>query len=74
MNIERNTFYFSSFLLRVGFTQSKVDSSLFVYDHDSHIMMLLLYIDDVVLTGNTSTLLLPFIRSLDVEFDIKDLG
>lgn len=65
---------FSSFLLRVGFTQSKADSSLFVYRHDSHIMMLLLYVDDVVLTGNSPALLQAFIRSLGLEFDIKDLG
>ena len=37
-------------------------------------MILLLYVDDIVLTGSDSSLLSTFISTLGVEFEIKDLG
>lgn len=37
-------------------------------------MILLLYVDDIVLTGNIPKLLSSFIATLGHEFDIKDLG
>ena len=65
---------FSSFLLQYGFTQSQADHSMFVFRHSSQVMMQLLYIDDIVLTRSGSSLLSTFISTLDVEFEIKDLG
>jgi hypothetical protein len=65
---------FSSFLLRVGFTQSKADKSMFVYHDHSSVMILLLYLDDIIPIGSNSFHLLAFLRTLGVEFDIKDLG
>ncbi|CAL9029727.1 unnamed protein product [Prunus brigantina] len=41
---------------------------------DSQIMVLLLYVDDIVLTGNTQSMLSSFISTLGTEFEIKDLG
>ncbi|XP_021991513.1 uncharacterized mitochondrial protein AtMg00810-like [Helianthus annuus] len=37
-------------------------------------MYLLVYVDDLILTGNQSTLLTSFVQSLNSEFGIKDLG
>jgi len=65
---------FSSFLLRVGFTQSKADNSMFIYHDHLSVMILLLYVDDIILTGSNSSHLLAFLRTLGAEFDIKDLG
>lgn len=65
---------FSSYLLRYGFFQSKADSSLFIYHRGSSFIWLLLYVDDIVLTGNTSSLLHHFITALGHEFELKDLG
>lgn len=42
----------NEFISRMGFTNSKFDSSLFIYMHESHIAHLLLYVDDIVLTGS----------------------
>ncbi|KAI5330217.1 hypothetical protein L3X38_029615 [Prunus dulcis] len=42
---------------------------------DAHSMMiLLLYVDDIVLTGSNSNQLRTFIHRLGIEFEIKDLG
>ena len=71
----RAWFYrFSSYLFRYGFSQSKADSSLFIFNRGSSSMWLLLYVDDIVLTGNNSSLLHHFITALGHVFELKDLG
>ena len=64
---------FSSFLLKLGFTCSCVDTS-FVLHRQHQIIYLLLYVDDIILTGNNNSLLDNFIRQLHSEFATKDLG
>ena len=54
---------FSSFLFSVGFSCSSADSSLFIYQSHGHIMLLLLYVDDIIVTGNHSSLLHQFIAA-----------
>ncbi|KAL9261896.1 Retrovirus-related Pol polyprotein from transposon RE1-like protein, partial [Drosera capensis] len=66
--------WFSSFLLRSGFTQAKSDSSMFVYRRHCQVLILLLYVDDIVVIGNSHTLLSSFISALSSEFAMKDLG
>src|SRR5262249_43124268 len=53
---------------------SKADSSLFVYHSSLGTVYLLLYIDDMVITGNNSTLVQTLIIRLSKEFSMKDLG
>ncbi|KAM2512647.1 hypothetical protein PS1_036897 [Malus domestica] len=65
---------FSSYLFHYGFLQSKANSSLFVYHTGSSRMWLLLYVDDIVLTGNNPSLLQHFITALGHVFELKDLG
>lgn len=65
---------FSSFLLHFGFTQSKANSSLCIFRCPTHTIILLLYVDDIVVTGSSSSHLGSFIQDLGHEFDIKDLG
>ncbi|KAI5332286.1 hypothetical protein L3X38_022415 [Prunus dulcis] len=65
---------FSSFIIQYGFTQSCADQSMFVYRHSSQMMVLLLYVVDIVLTGNTHSMLSSFISILGTEFEIKDLS
>ncbi|CAL8085814.1 unnamed protein product [Prunus armeniaca] len=64
----------SSFLLAAGFKQSLSDSSLFIYIVGANTIYLLLYVDDIIVTGSSSTLLQNFIDALGRGFDIKDLG
>jgi hypothetical protein len=65
---------FSTQLLHLGFTVSTTDSSLFIYHHKGVIAYLLLYVDDIVLTSNSTSILDHLILQLSQVFDIKDLG
>jgi hypothetical protein len=65
---------FSDFLLTIGFNSSQADSSLFVYSSAHEIIYLLLYVDDIIITGNNMSLIDTFIRKLRHEFSMKDLG
>jgi hypothetical protein len=65
---------FASFLLHLGFTEAKTDSSLFIYRSGTETAYLLLYVDDIVLTASSSNLLRRTISALQQEFSLKDLG
>ncbi|WVZ84211.1 hypothetical protein U9M48_031265 [Paspalum notatum var. saurae] len=65
---------FSTFLVTLGFTEAKSDTSLFVYCHGAETAYLLLYVDDIVLTASSQHLLQWIISSLQQEFPMKDLG
>jgi len=61
-------------LYTVGCNSSKADSNLFVYSTAHEIIYLLLYIDDIIITGNNISLIDTFIHKLRHEFSMKDLG
>ncbi|CAH9131347.1 unnamed protein product [Cuscuta epithymum] len=65
---------FASHATKLGFHHSKVDHSLFIYNHNGATAYLLLYVDDIVLTASSPTLLRTLISQLGAEFSIKDLG
>ena len=65
---------FSSFFIHLGFYCSRADTSLFIFHRQSDIIYLLLYVDDIILTGNNSSLLARFTCKLHSEFATKDLG
>ncbi|KAK2458167.1 putative mitochondrial protein [Trifolium repens] len=65
---------FSSFLINYGFFCSLADPSLFILHSDVGSLILLLYVDDILLTGSTATLVAEFIQLLQSEFSMKDLG
>lgn len=65
---------FASFILSIGFTLAKSDSSLFLLRRGSDTAYLLLYVDDIVLTASSETLLRQIISALQHEFSMKDLG
>lgn len=61
-------------LLRWGFKNTQSDSSLFVLMNKQHITFLLIYVDDIIITGSNSSFLGSFIKQLNVMFALKDLG
>ncbi|KAJ9538193.1 hypothetical protein OSB04_030926 [Centaurea solstitialis] len=65
---------FTTFLIGLGYKQSKADHSMFIYKHGDKYVVALIYVDDVIIVGNS----VDYIRStklhLDKEFSIKDLG
>ena len=62
-----------SFLSSLGFTKSKADSDLYYNVEDVNPVMLLLYVDDLFVTG-TDGLIADTKRKLAAEFEMKDLG
>ncbi|WVZ60102.1 hypothetical protein U9M48_010165 [Paspalum notatum var. saurae] len=55
---------FATFLVTLGFTEAKSDTSLFIYRHVDEMAYLLLYVDDIVLTASENSLLRRIITSL----------
>jgi hypothetical protein len=64
----------STFLLDIGFTASLVDTSLFIFCSGQVQIFLLVYVDDIILTGTHSTAISALIARLQGEFPLKDLG
>eukprot|EP00267_Zea_mays_P046663 XP_020399050.1 uncharacterized protein LOC109942113 [Zea mays] len=54
--------------------EAKSDTSLFVHHHGAETAYLLLYVDDIVLTASSPSLLRRFVDALQREFPVKDLG
>jgi hypothetical protein len=65
---------FASFITTLGFRATRSDSSLFVLRRGSEIAYLLLYVDDIMLTGSSTALLQHIIDRLRAEFMLKDMG
>ncbi|KAL9997723.1 putative RNA-directed DNA polymerase [Helianthus debilis subsp. tardiflorus] len=64
----------TKFLLHLGFKKSLADPSLFIYNRGGTVCYFLVYVDDIVITGNTDSFVQKVIRSLSDKFSIKDLG
>jgi hypothetical protein len=65
---------FATYHRSLGFVASAMDTSLFVYRNGDDIAYLLLYVDDIVLTASSDTLLQHIIDRLHSEFAMTDLG
>ncbi|CAA7024341.1 unnamed protein product [Microthlaspi erraticum] len=63
-----------TFLLQYGFVNSLADASLFIYNNNGVLLYMLVYVDDIILTGNSQPHLDKFITSLSNRFSLKDLG
>ncbi|XP_011016404.1 PREDICTED: uncharacterized protein LOC105119910 [Populus euphratica] len=61
-------------LTEFGFLNSKSDSSLFVFHNGSTLVYCLVYVDDLIITGNNSVFVASIIDHLGQNFSIKDLG
>jgi hypothetical protein len=65
---------FATYLVSLGFTEAKSDTSVFIYHRGTEMAYLLLYVDDIVLTASSQPLLQQIINALKKEFAMKDLG
>jgi histone deacetylase 1/2 len=63
-----------SALLHLGFISSKCDPSLFTYNSKGSTVYLLVYVDDIIITGNNTPLLQSLIKQLNQAFSLKHLG
>lgn len=65
---------FSSFMLKIGFTRSKYDYSLFHKGKGDDYVCLLVYVDDIIITGASQQSITYPKSQLSQEFKLKDLG
>ena len=64
----------SATILQLGFIQSQEDHALFVHSNGSSFIALLVYVDDMIITGNDPNCVATLKSLLDQKFGIKDLG
>jgi len=62
------------FITSYGFIMSISDPSLFIYATGGTLAYFLVYVDDLLLTGNDSKFLQTFIGSLSNRFSLKNMG
>lgn len=62
------------FLHSVGFITSRSDTSLFVYNSNGVVAYLLVYVDDIIVTGSGTSSLESIILKLGDVFSIHNLG
>jgi hypothetical protein len=63
----------SSKLITLGFKASKSDMSLFIYSKGGVMIYMLIYVDDIIVTGNSMEAITVLLRDLKEEFALKDL-
>lgn len=62
------------FLLDSHFTNSVADTYLFIYIENGVTILVLVYVDDIIVTGNQTPAVNDFISVLARRFSVKDLG
>ncbi|XP_074293032.1 uncharacterized protein LOC141619924 [Silene latifolia] len=65
---------FATYVSTIGFTQSKSDNSLFIYNNEDQLAYLLLYVDDIILATSSESLRVNILSQLQSEFSMTDLG
>ena len=65
---------FSSTIFRLGYTANPYDSALFLRCTDKGTILLLLYVDDMIITGNDFSGIQELKDFLSQQFKMKDLG
>jgi hypothetical protein len=63
-----------SFLIAIGFSRCHSDPNVYTNKVGSHLIILVLYVDDLILTGSDSKLLNHVKTSLKEKFEMTDLG
>jgi hypothetical protein len=66
--------WFEKFRTTLMFTQSQYDSSLFFRKTALGIVIILVYVDDIVITGSDLQLIEQLQQCLKSSFHMKDLG
>ena len=61
-------------LLDWGFRNLRSDISLFMLQTRGLTVFILIYVDDILVTGNDSTFVNNFVKRLNQTFSLKDLG
>lgn len=64
-----------SLFLQNGYNRSKNDPNLYiVFDLKGHIVLIALYVDDLIVTGNVDELIKEIKVKMSQVFEMKDIG
>lgn len=61
-------------LLQKRFVNAILDASLFILKSETFHMILLVYVDNVIITGSSEHVIILLIKELNQIFSLKDLG
>jgi histone deacetylase 1/2 len=61
-------------LRAIGFRASKADPSLFIWHKNDVLVVILIYVDDIIITNNSGTAIHHVLQNLHSDFAIKELG
>jgi histone deacetylase 1/2 len=64
----------STKLQHLGFKPSRGDTSLFIYNQSGITVFVLVYVDDIIVTGSSIQAITTLVKDLNTHFAIKDLG
>jgi hypothetical protein len=64
----------STKLLALGFHASNSDTSFFIYSKNSVTIFMLIYVDDIIVTGSSQEAIAALLCDLKQDFALKDLG
>jgi hypothetical protein len=67
-------FKFDNHITSTGWQRSSIDPNLYVYRRGKSVVILLLYVDDLLITGNDPNLIDEVKRNLMLKYRMKDLG
>ncbi|CAN6709377.1 unnamed protein product [Malus baccata var. baccata] len=65
---------FTQVMRRIGYYQSHSDHTLFVKRGSGKVTALIIYVDDMIITGDDSEEMMKLEQNLAVEFEMKNLG
>lgn len=65
---------FSGPLFELGFIRSRTDTSIFLHYASHGLTLLLLYVDDILITGANSDFRSSLLSPLHNRFEVKDFG
>jgi hypothetical protein len=61
-------------LIQIGFHTSRSDTSLFIYKSSDYLMLVLVYVDDIIITCSSQSAIQNLLTALHEDFAVKDLG
>lgn len=65
---------FHSTMIQFGYKQTQVDHTLFAKHNGDNVTTLIVYVDDIVVTGNDGTKVTRLKDYLAKEYEIRDLS
>jgi len=64
----------STTLCSLGFSSNISDTSLFIHFKNDIILFVFIYVDDILITGNSTTIIQSLITDLSKHFGLKNIG